>query len=129
MTNLIKGKSVAAKILEDVRARAAKLKNQPKLAVVLVGDDKPSATYVGKKELAANDVGIDFELGQNSSLKKLVSKDGPLNYYGIKMAKTLDFPIGDLHIENGKDRSDLLDRISRMVEEFNEAITFTMNRS
>lgn len=65
MGTLIKGKPIAADILEDTAKRVAALKEQglaPKLAVVLVGDDKPSHTYVRKKGEAAEKVGLTFEL-------------------------------------------------------------------
>lgn len=78
MNNLIKGKPIADKILLDVKKRVAKLKKKgitPKLAVVLVGDDKPSATYVRKKQQMAEKVGITFDLHKykkNISQKKLI---------------------------------------------------------
>lgn len=61
----IDGKSIAEKILVQTEKRVKNLKKRgiaPRLAVVLVGNDKPSETYVRKKAEAAKRVGIDFAL-------------------------------------------------------------------
>ena len=51
------GKVVAQKVLDDVRAGVARLKERsgvvPTLAVVLVGDFAPSKVYVANKKRAA----------------------------------------------------------------------------
>jgi len=56
------GKVVAQKVLDDVRAAVARLKERsgvvPTLAVVLVGDFAPSKVYVANKKRAADTVGI-----------------------------------------------------------------------
>jgi len=62
---LINGKEIAQKINEKTATRVAELKKQgitPRLAVILVGDDKPSQTYVRKKGKKAEKVGMDFDL-------------------------------------------------------------------
>lgn len=61
--NIVDGKKISSKILSDLKLRVSSLKNLgiiPSLAVVLIGDDKASHTYVSKKEEAAKDVGINF---------------------------------------------------------------------
>src|SRR5207237_1438096 len=59
------GKVVAQKVLDDVRAGVARLKDRtgtaPTLAVVLVGDFVPSKVYVANKKRAADTVGIASE--------------------------------------------------------------------
>jgi methylenetetrahydrofolate dehydrogenase (NADP+) / methenyltetrahydrofolate cyclohydrolase len=59
------GKVVAQKVLDDVRAGVARLKERtgtaPTLAVVLVGDFAPSKVYVANKKRAADTVGIASE--------------------------------------------------------------------
>ena len=56
------GKVVAQKVLDDVRAGVARLKDRsgvvPTLAVVLVGDFAPSKVYIANKKRAADTVGI-----------------------------------------------------------------------
>lgn len=62
---VLDGKAVAAAIREEVRAQVAQLKEKginPKMAVVLVGDDPASVLYARSKEKACKNSGIDFEL-------------------------------------------------------------------
>lgn len=65
MNYLIDGKQIAATVLAKVEAQTAVLKRQnitPKLAVVLVGNDQPSHTYVKRKQQAAEKCGITCEV-------------------------------------------------------------------
>lgn len=65
MSTIIDGKKIADNMNAETKKRVEKLVSSgitPKLAVVLVGDNKASVTYVGKKAEAAKAVGIDFEL-------------------------------------------------------------------
>ena len=59
---VIDGKAVAArlraKVAEDVAAFAAEQGRPPGLATVLIGDDPASAVYVGGKQKASHEVGI-----------------------------------------------------------------------
>lgn len=62
--NLLDGKATAKSIREEVKAEVAALKEQginPKMAVVLVGDDPASIFYAQSKEKAATNVGIAFD--------------------------------------------------------------------
>lgn len=59
--SFLEGKPVAEAVLEDVRARVARLSERgitPGLATVLVGDDSASAGYVRKKHETCEQVGI-----------------------------------------------------------------------
>jgi methylenetetrahydrofolate dehydrogenase (NADP+) / methenyltetrahydrofolate cyclohydrolase len=60
---ILSGKEVAAKVLAEVKADVAALRQktgvQPTLAVILVGDDPASQIYVRNKKHAADDVGIN----------------------------------------------------------------------
>lgn len=65
MNFLIDGKQIAQTVLAKVAAQTEVLKRnrvQPKLAVVLVGNDQASQTYVRRKQMAAEKAGIRFEL-------------------------------------------------------------------
>jgi len=58
---IISGKDVSLKIREELKERAAKLKAKgvvPGLAVVLVGEDPASVSYVSAKARAAEEIGI-----------------------------------------------------------------------
>jgi len=77
---LINGKQLAAEINKKT-ARAVRVLKQrdfiPKLAVIFVGNDKPSATYIQKKQEAAEQVGIDFAIHRfpaSISKKELIKK-------------------------------------------------------
>lgn len=63
---LIDGKALSAKIKEEVKVEVAQLKEQtgvtPGLAVILVGDDAASATYVNSKHKACENAGIYSEV-------------------------------------------------------------------
>ena len=56
---LIDGKAVAAGLRATVAARVAALPFRPALAVVLLGEDPASVTYVRNKDKAATQVGIE----------------------------------------------------------------------
>lgn len=61
---LINGKELAKKIRGELKTKVEKLKEKginPKLAVIMVGDDKASAVYVRNKNKACNEIGIEFE--------------------------------------------------------------------
>lgn len=57
---ILQGEEIAKKILEDLKSKIAG--KQLKLAVVQVGENAVSETYIHKKEEAAQELGIDFEL-------------------------------------------------------------------
>ncbi|MCE1190320.1 MAG: bifunctional methylenetetrahydrofolate dehydrogenase/methenyltetrahydrofolate cyclohydrolase FolD [Ignavibacteria bacterium] len=63
---IIDGKIVAAKIREELKIRIDHLKQEnhsiPGLAVILVGDDPASQTYVANKEKACLEVGMNSKL-------------------------------------------------------------------
>jgi len=61
---LINGKEVAKKVRKELKSEVVKLKENginPKLAVVMVGNDPGSTVYVRNKSKACEKVGIEFE--------------------------------------------------------------------
>jgi len=65
MAEIVQGKKIAQGIYKRLEKKVADLKKKgitPKLGVILVGDDKPSQTYVRKKGQAAEKIGVDFVL-------------------------------------------------------------------
>ena len=58
MAQAIDCKGIREKILNEVKEEVATLPTQPHLAVVIVGDDKASHTYVKNKEKTCEQVGI-----------------------------------------------------------------------
>lgn len=66
MTTLLDGKKVASDIKNEISARVGELKakgkRSPNLAIIIVGDDGASHTYVNGKISACKSVGFDFTL-------------------------------------------------------------------
>ena len=61
---IIDGKELAKNIRLKLKDEVIELKNadiNPKLAVIMVGDDKASKVYVKNKSKACEDVGIEYE--------------------------------------------------------------------
>ncbi len=61
MPKIIDGKKLARAIRDRLKTEVGQLASVPGLAIVLVGDDPASHTYVGLKEKAAEEIGIHFE--------------------------------------------------------------------
>lgn len=61
MTQILNGKQLADRIREKVKTRIEKHDLDPGLAVILVGSDPASHTYVRLKEEACQEVGMRFE--------------------------------------------------------------------
>ncbi len=83
---IIDGKAIAAALRADVKAETARLTAAhgllPGLAVVLVGDDPASKTYVSSKSRALIDVGMrpfDHQLPASTSESDLLTLIGVLN--------------------------------------------------
>ena len=65
VAEIIDGKLISSEIRKEITAEVQSLKlhtgNNPGLAVILVGDDPASATYVRNKGIACDEVGIQSE--------------------------------------------------------------------
>ncbi len=82
MATIIDGKKVAEKCRVELAEKIKKLNKKPGLAVVLVGNDPASATYVSAKEKACREVGIYSErhdFPESVSEKELIELLGNLN--------------------------------------------------
>ena len=82
---IIDGKELAKNIRIHLKEEVEELKNkgiQPKLAVIMVGNDKASSVYVKNKSKACNEVGVEYEeflLKEDISMDKLLSLIQKLN--------------------------------------------------
>ena len=82
---LIDGKETAKKIRIGLKEEVDELKKNginPKLAVIMVGDDKASAVYVRNKSKACEEIGIEFEeflMDNTTTQKELISLINKLN--------------------------------------------------
>ncbi len=82
---IINGKELAKKVRGNLKLEADKLKENgvnPKLAVILVGNDPASKVYVRNKNKACDEVGIEFEeflMDENITNKELIELIDELN--------------------------------------------------
>jgi len=85
MAILIDGKKLAKEIREDLKVECEELKAKgikPRLAVIMVGDDKASQVYVNNKSKVCDEIGIEFEehlLDANIDQKILIDLIQKLN--------------------------------------------------
>jgi len=79
---LFNGKKEAGKILLDLKKRISQEKLKPKLAAVLVGEDKASKLYLKLKRKAAKDIGIKlvlYKFKEAEEEEKIIQKIKTLN--------------------------------------------------
>ncbi len=85
MSQIIDGKELAKNIRLKLKEEVEELKKaeiNPKLAVIMVGDDKASKVYVKNKSRACEEVGVEFEeylLPANTKMKELLELIEKLN--------------------------------------------------
>lgn len=85
MANIMDGKALAQKIRNELKQEVDILKQQginPKLAVILVGNDKASKIYVKNKSNACIEIGIEFEeylLDETTTMENLLNLIDNLN--------------------------------------------------
>lgn len=85
MAIIIDGKELAKKIRANLKIECEELKNKqinPKLAVIMVGDDLASKVYVRNKSKVCEDVGIEYKeylLSSNTKQKELIELIEKLN--------------------------------------------------
>ena len=82
---IIDGKELAGTIRTELKQEVENIKKkgvQPKLAVIMVGEDKASAVYVRNKSKACNEVGVEYEeflLPTETTMDKLLGLIETLN--------------------------------------------------
>ena len=117
MAELINGKELAQKIRLGLKDEVLDLKKQginPKLAVIMVGDDKASKVYVRNKSRACEEIGIDYEeflMDENTTMDELLKLIEDLNnrkdIHGILLqspiTKNLDINLAFNKIDYRKD--------------------------
>ena len=85
MATIINGKELAQKIRSNLKFKVDELKKKginPKLAVIMVGDDKASKVYVKNKSKACEEIGIEFEeflMDENIQMEELLELIQNLN--------------------------------------------------
>lgn len=82
---IINGKELAQKIRGELKQEVEQLRKKgivPKLAVIMVGDNKASEVYVRNKSKACNELGIEFEeflRNESTTQEELISLIDELN--------------------------------------------------
>ena len=85
MAQIINGKELAKNIRLSLKDEVELIKDKgitPKLAVIMVGNDKASKVYVRNKSKACNEIGIEYEeilLGENTQMDELLNVIETLN--------------------------------------------------
>ena len=85
MKEILDGKALAQKIRLNLKEEVQKLKENkinPKLAVIMVGDNKASQIYVRNKSKACDEIGIEYEeylLDNNTQMQELLDLIEKLN--------------------------------------------------
>lgn len=114
---IINGKELASSIRRNLKSEVEQLKQTgiyPKLAVIMVGDDKASKVYVKNKSKACEEIGIEYEeflLNESTTMEQLLELIYKLNnddkIHGIllqsPLPKHLDINMAFKEIETKKD--------------------------
>ena len=85
MANIIDGKELAKNIRLGLKKDVEELKSNginPKLAVIMVGEDKASKVYVKNKSKACEEIGVEYEeylLDENTTMDSLLDLIDDLN--------------------------------------------------
>lgn len=85
MSEILNGKELAQNIRLELKKEVEELKKSnihPKLAVIMVGDDKASKIYVKNKSKACEEIGIEYEehlLPENTTIDELLNLIDSLN--------------------------------------------------
>lgn len=99
MAKLINGKELAQKIRKELRQEVEELKEkgiEPKLAVIMIGENKASKVYVKNKSKACDEIGIKYEeflLPEDTKMEELLDVIRVLNERKDVHAILLQSPI------------------------------------
>lgn len=95
---IMDGKALAEKVKAQIREKVSKLRRQPGLAVILVGDNPASQVYVRNKERDCAQCGImcyDYHLPQDASQEDVLDLVEKMNNYGAVDGILVQLPLPD----------------------------------
>ena len=93
---IMDGKALAEKVKAQIREKVSKLRRQPGLAVILVGDNPASQVYVRNKERDCAQCGImcyDYHLPQDASQEDVLELVEKMNNYGAVDGILVQLPL------------------------------------
>ena len=93
---IMDGKALAEKVKAQIREKASKLRRQPGLAVILVGDNPASQVYVRNKERDCAQCGImcyDYHLPQDASQEDVLDLVEKMNNCGAVDGILVQLPL------------------------------------
>jgi methylenetetrahydrofolate dehydrogenase (NADP+)/methenyltetrahydrofolate cyclohydrolase len=98
MSLILDGKKLATELADALKAKVACLPSQPKLAIIMVGNDAASEVYVRNKLAYANRIGIAAELtrlGENAARSEISDTIIRLNEDGSVHGLIVQAPLPD----------------------------------
>ena len=93
---IMDGKALAEKVKAQIREKVSKLRRQPGLAVILVGDNPASQVYVRNKERDCDQCGImcyDYHLPQDATQEDVLDLVEKINNYGAVDGILVQLPL------------------------------------
>ena len=93
---IMDGKALAEKVKAQIREKVSKLRRQPGLAVILVGDNPASQVYVRNKERDCAQCGImcyDYHLPQDATQEDVLDLVEKMNNYGAVDGILVQLPL------------------------------------
>ncbi|OGE88272.1 MAG: hypothetical protein A3J07_00560 [Candidatus Doudnabacteria bacterium RIFCSPLOWO2_02_FULL_49_13] len=113
MSRIVDGRLISEGILAGLKDKIIRLKLKPHLAVILVGSDPASQTYVRKKQEAAQSIGVKFSLypyPADTDTKQLIAE--------LKKIQTQDLSgiIVQLPLPPGIDKRQVLNAIDPLLD-------------
>ena len=93
---IMDGKALAEKVKAQIREKVSKLRRQPGLAVILVGDNPASQVYVCNKERDCAQCGImcyDYHLPQDATQEDVLDLVEKINNYGAVDGILVQLPL------------------------------------
>ena len=113
MSTILDGSKLSKTIIKKIKTRVSSLSKQPGLAVILVGLDPASHTYVNLKQKACEEVGIAFKkitypnsVSEKTIIDKITELNHDKNTHGVLVQLPLPSQNVDLiisHINPKKD--------------------------
>lgn len=110
---IVNGKQIANNLLDKLKLKIDKLKLKPRLAAILVGNNKASLTYVRRKQEAAETIGVRFSLYRFSESIVLADLVQEIN---LAQKEPLDGIIVQLPLPKHLDKKTILNQLKPEID-------------